>query len=216
MGRKTRLRSGFLVSEVIRDELGRMTGTAGRRRIVAGVHGSAGSLAALRWAVREAALRDARLLVVRAWEDPARTAAPYASPFRRHGDHVDRAAAATALREAVQAAMGGRPPATVDFEVVEGLPARVLLDRSAGADLLVIGAAGDPVYSSIGAVAQACLIHAPCPVAVVAAQAAVTCPDVREPASSRLSSAAVSEQAQSVRRLRAHSPRIRSGTCGCS
>ena len=37
------------------------------------------SLAALRWAVREAGLRESALQVVRAWEDAAKRVAPYAS-----------------------------------------------------------------------------------------------------------------------------------------
>src|SRR6202023_1378930 len=48
-------------------------------RIVVGVDGSIASLAALRWAVREAGLRESALQVVRAWEDTAKRVAPYAS-----------------------------------------------------------------------------------------------------------------------------------------
>src|ERR1039458_9178278 len=53
------------------------------RRVVVGVNGSMASLAALRWAAREAGLRQARLHVVRAL-DPGRVrAAPYAGYARR-------------------------------------------------------------------------------------------------------------------------------------
>ncbi|WP_425293421.1 universal stress protein [Micromonospora cremea] len=41
------------------------------RRIVVGVDGSPGSRAALRWAVTQAELTDARVEAVSAWQDPA-------------------------------------------------------------------------------------------------------------------------------------------------
>src|SRR6478672_2239810 len=46
------------------------TTTTTRRRIVAGVDGSQSSLAALRWAVRQAGLTGAPLEIVSAWEWP--------------------------------------------------------------------------------------------------------------------------------------------------
>jgi hypothetical protein len=51
-----------------------MTGNTGTtRRIVAGVDGSASSLAALRWAVRQAELTGAAVEAVIAWRYPARS-----------------------------------------------------------------------------------------------------------------------------------------------
>jgi len=59
----------------------------------------------------------------------------------------------------------------VRTEVVEGLAARVLLDRCAGADMLVLGTAGDVpgALRSAGPVIRACLRRAPCPVVVISA-----------------------------------------------
>ena len=132
-----------------------------------GVDGSAGSLAALRWAVREAGLREAALHVVRAWEDTAKRVAPYAShayPADRAEDHLT---AEGRLQADVAAVLGPAPLGTVAVQVAEGLAARVLLDHAAGADLLVLGCATRRQPDGIGPVARACLRHATCPVVVV-------------------------------------------------
>jgi nucleotide-binding universal stress UspA family protein len=57
----------------------------------------------------------------------------------------------------------------VRTEVVEGLPARVLLERCADADMLVLGTAVDTTDAlrSPGPVIRACVRRAPCPVVVI-------------------------------------------------
>ena len=131
-----------------------------------GVDGSVASLAALRWAVREAGLRETALHVVRAWEDTAKRVAPYAhaAPASRADDDLT---ARDRLQADVAAALGPSPLAPVQVTVAEGLAARVLLDHAAGADLLVLGCAIRRAPDGIGPVARACLRHAPCPVVVV-------------------------------------------------
>ncbi len=54
---------------------------------------------------------------------------------------------------------------------MDGLAARVLLDRCAGADMLVLGTSGDVPggMRSAGPVIRACLRRAPCPVVVISA-----------------------------------------------
>jgi nucleotide-binding universal stress UspA family protein len=139
------------------------------RHIVVGVHGSPSSLAALRWAAREAALWGAKLVVVRAWEDQAQRWAPYASRGSRPAGEQDRRLAGAQLADTVRATAGDQPGVRVTGKVVEGLAARVLLDQSAGADLLVLGSAGKAGAHAVGPVARACLRHARCPVVVVSA-----------------------------------------------
>ncbi len=140
------------------------------QRIVVGVDGSTGSLAALRWAEREAGLRDAALHVVRAWEDTAKRVAPYASRAYPPGGPQDHRTAEGRLKADVAAVLGPAPPVTVDVRVAEGLAARVLLDHAVGADLLVLGSATRCAPDGIGPVARACLRHAPCPVVVVSVE----------------------------------------------
>ena len=56
-------------------------------------------------------------------------------------------------------------------EVVDGLAARVLLDRCEGADMLVLGTSSDETGEprSAGPVIRACLRRASCPVVVISA-----------------------------------------------
>jgi nucleotide-binding universal stress UspA family protein len=63
------------------------------------------------------------------------------------------------------------PDVQVDVELVDGLPARVLLDRCAGADMLILGTSSDMpgAMRSAGPVIRACLRRAPCPVVVISA-----------------------------------------------
>jgi len=134
---------------------------------VVGVDGSIASLAALRWAVREAGLRDAALQAVRAWEDAAKRVAPYASHTCLTGGPEDHRRVADRLQADVTTAIGLASLAAVTVQVAEGLAARVLLDLAAGADLLVLGSATRCAPDGIGPVARACLRHSPCPVVVV-------------------------------------------------
>ena len=149
-------------------------------RIMVGVDGSAASAAALGWALREATLRGAVVQVVHAWEPAARGRANYApgpcAPDREADRHAAEALLAAQVRHAHEAAglaAGDRP--VIWLETVEGLPAKVLLDRAYGADLLVLGGltaapggAGQQPARHVTPVALACLRAAPCPVVMVA------------------------------------------------
>lgn len=143
------------------------------RVIVVGVDGSPTSLAALRWAAREAALRGASVLAVRAWERevqeiPGIRATPGAG---QPSPETDRSTALAELRESVRVTLSGQPGVTVEAELVDGLAARVLLNRCRGADMLVLGTGhhtpGELRVAS--PVILACLRRAPCPVVVISA-----------------------------------------------
>lgn len=153
------------------------------RRIVVGVNGSVASLAALRWAAGEAALRRASLLVVHVWDRTWRQVAPYARLGGRPTPGEERSAARARLTVAVRTAFGPVPPVGVTSELAEGLVARVLLDRAADAELLVLGAtmptmtsasAGRAAEPTAGPVARACLSLAVCPVVIVSASATMS------------------------------------------
>ena len=141
---------------------------AERQPIIVGVHGSVASLAALRWAAREAALRRVTLHVVRAWEDQGRHLAPYAL-LRLPGSRESRAAANLSLEQAVRVVADESPLVTVTAEVADGPPARVLIDRAAHAGLLVVGSAARDV---LGPVTRVCLHRAPCPVVLISVHGA--------------------------------------------
>ncbi len=137
-----------------------MAGDERTPRIVAGVHGTAASDAALDWATREAALRCARLHLVLARDTAACHRAPYAHP----GDPAAGDADAGWLTRVAARAARLLPPGRVTTDLADGLPARILVDRAAGASLLVLGAAPS---GFLGPVARACLRQAPCPVVIV-------------------------------------------------
>ncbi|HXW44636.1 MAG TPA: universal stress protein [Streptosporangiaceae bacterium] len=145
-----------------------MTGNA-RPVIVVGVTGSPASAAALRWAADEACRRSAWLRVVRVWslEPRASYAAPVSTPDRRQRqEHEQHDLAAT-----MNALFGPVLPGSVIADVREGMAERVLVDASAGADLLVLGSAsGRFAGRSAGPVIRTCLSRAHCPLVVVSAE----------------------------------------------
>jgi len=137
------------------------------RRLVVGVDGSTESVAALRWACREAALRGAEVHAVHVREEHCHSLASYAAPApsTAEGVTID----ISDIARTVQADTA--PGVAVRVEQVDGLAARVLLDRCIGADMLVLGTSSDVpgALRSAGPVIRACLRRAPCPVVVISA-----------------------------------------------
>jgi nucleotide-binding universal stress UspA family protein len=134
--------------------------------VLVGVDGSVASRAALSWAADEARQRHARLRIISAWEPEFR--APYAPADCPSADE-QRSAAGAELAAAMRAAFGSACPAGVTAELTRGNAERTLVDRSADADLLVLGSGPPPGSAGrlIGPVIQTCLSHAGCPVVVV-------------------------------------------------
>jgi len=147
----------------------------GVRRIVVGVDGSAESVAALRWACREASLRAAEVLAVLALESACHQVASYAVPAPRQSGG-SWGAVRDVLRRSVSEAVSLFPGVSVRTEIAEGLAARVLLDQAANADMLVLGRSsnGPDPYRPAGPVIRACLRAARCPVVVIGAVDSMT------------------------------------------
>jgi nucleotide-binding universal stress UspA family protein len=140
------------------------------RRIVVGVHGSLGSLQALRWAAEEARERQVPLVTVIAWVPPGGDMAErsHPSPYLRG---VWRDAARERLMAAFEAGLGGVPSdVPVEPCVARGDTGPVLVDiADEPGDLLVIGTGrrslvGRALHKSVG---RYCLAHAKCPVLAV-------------------------------------------------
>ncbi|SHN60313.1 Nucleotide-binding universal stress protein, UspA family [Geodermatophilus obscurus] len=145
-------------------------GTASR--VLVGVDGSAGSVAALRFAAAEARLRGGELHVVHAWTDTVSGygGAPWARPVTTLREEAD-----TTLRQSLQDAWrNGSPGVQVRAETIEGVEWDVLTEVADAADLLVVGSRGRTGWSSLllGSVSLRCITYAPCPVAVVRASRA--------------------------------------------
>ena len=136
-------------------------------RIVVGVDGSDASVKALRWAVRQAELTGDTVEAVNSWEYPATN---WASMMPGMPEDFDPQAVATvALTEALEEALGAEGAAAVEKIVVIGNPAQTLLERSRGANLLVVGARGYSGFKAtlLGSVSLHVAQHATCPVTVV-------------------------------------------------
>jgi nucleotide-binding universal stress UspA family protein len=135
-------------------------------RVIVGVDGSPQSARALSWACRRGETCGDTVRVICAWSLGASGEDWMAQPGvsaegQRRAERV--------LREAVERVRSDHPSVEVETTVVEGSPARVLVEMSADADLLVIGSRGLGGFSGLllGSVSQQCVHHAHCPVTVV-------------------------------------------------
>ncbi|MDN3029187.1 universal stress protein [Streptomyces sp. S.PB5] len=139
--------------------------------IVVGVDGSEASLAALRWAERQARALEAQVVAVHAWEPAAARFAPYAPAVGRPTAEEQREQAAELLAATVRKAFGARSGSAVRAVVAEGPPAGVLLRHARDALLLALGrkAHGQWEAPAIGTVGRECLRHATVPVVTVPA-----------------------------------------------
>jgi len=139
------------------------------RRIVVGVHGSLGSLQALRYAADEARERDVPLVPVIAWVPPGGDLAErrHSSPYLRK---IWRDAAWEKLTTAFDDGLGGMPTdLEVEPHVERGETGPVLVDVANRAeDLLVVGAGRRGLGRFLRhSVARYCVANARCPVLAV-------------------------------------------------
>ncbi|HZU56786.1 MAG TPA: universal stress protein [Actinocrinis sp.] len=138
-------------------------------RVVVGVHGTPGSLQALRFAVGHARALGVTLMPVIAWEPPGGDSAGRRYPPFLMDAWAD--AAEKRLLTAFDEALGGPPQDLPTLPmVVRGRPGEVLAamaDRDS--DLLVVGRArrGRLHRAYYGSPPQYCLAHAGCAVIVV-------------------------------------------------
>lgn len=164
-----------------------MSGSVGDGRVVVGVDGSAGSLAALRFAFDEAARRGTDLLVVAAFESPDLWSASYQVPVSSSLDDVQEQVLAS-TRRTVAGALGERLAAErvprIEVTTRPGSPADVLVSASAGSPLLVVGSRGLGGFRRVllGSVSMQCVQHARCPVTVVRSQGEQDSPQTPGPA----------------------------------
>ena len=144
---------------------------------VVGVDGSDDSRTALAWAVAQATGRDAQILALSTWLAPILPSDAIGQPallmdwdrfeaeLHRHLDEI-----ITSVRHAGAGVAHG-PEITA--RVLQGRAARMLIENSQGAELLVVGTRGRGGLSGVmlGSVSRQCATHATVPVAVVPADA---------------------------------------------
>jgi nucleotide-binding universal stress UspA family protein len=138
------------------------------KTVLVGVDGSDSSHTALAWAAAEAADHGAELVVLNVWEH---TLLPPAGSVSVSEHYVPDPSQRTAedLRGEITQVLGGEPPVVVQPRLKQGNPAKVLIEESAGADLLVVGTRGHGGFRGLvlGSVSQHVAAYARCPVTVV-------------------------------------------------
>jgi nucleotide-binding universal stress UspA family protein len=146
------------------------------RRIVVGVDGSQESLAALTWAIEEADLAGGEIDAVLAYDSGLAwidVGSEYQAPILEQS----AACAKAALHQALEGlGIEGSTSVPVRPLVVEGQPARVLVELARDADLLAVGSRGRGGFTGVmlGSVSQRCAGHSRCPVVVVPSRPATT------------------------------------------
>jgi len=163
-GRLPGLRLGSVSWQVAGHGSGRVVIVGGRWRpvnqapgpVVAGVDGSAASLAALRFAVEEAALRDVPLEALCALAD---------APGRLGEMHLIE----DDFNHVLACEEKEHPDVAVVRKVAVGTPRSALLTAAAGSQMLIAGCRGRGGFEgmNLGSVAQAVLHYSPCPVGIV-------------------------------------------------
>jgi len=135
---------------------------AGDRRIVVGVDGSPGSILALRWAARFVPELGNSITAVTAWQ--TQIAIGTFTPV----EWDPGATAEQIVAETVAEAFGGREPCPLQTLTRRGQPARVLIDESATAALVVVGSRGHGGFAGLllGSVSSAVAEHAHCAVLI--------------------------------------------------
>jgi nucleotide-binding universal stress UspA family protein len=143
----------------------------GIEHIVVGVDGSDSSRKALEWAYDEAGHHGATLLVVSTWEPPTLPMTPpYGNLAPEDYGGQPRQEALQLLERFTAELVPKDPVVDVRTSVEEGKnPAKVLIERSHEADLVVVGSRGHGGFMGmlLGSVSQHLVAHAQCPVVVV-------------------------------------------------
>ncbi|MFD5497662.1 universal stress protein [Streptomyces sp. NPDC001812] len=151
---------------VVRGDTAGLAGAHERILLGAGDPGTSGE--AVDFAFREAEARGCVLDVVRAWRCPAYETTDHPAsaggPERQHEEQ-----ASLLLDELLRDAMAAHPGVRVRRATVEGPASKVLVLRSAAADLVIVGARRHQgrFGLQLGRASHTLLHHAQCPVAVV-------------------------------------------------
>lgn len=142
--------------------------------IVVGVDGSKHSKEALRWAVRQATLVGGRVHAVMSWEwstNPFSLGGPADVGTAAGGRELFSSEETSRVRliDIVTETVGESPPVPVHSRMVQGPAAKVLVEASGAADLLVVGTRGYGGFKGalLGSVSQQVTQHAHCSVVVV-------------------------------------------------
>ena len=129
-----------------------------------GVDPSDVARAALRWALDNSTGDDV-IVATHAWQIYP-VGSLEAPPYNPADFEVD---ARRSLKQIITEVVEASDPATVEMQVVHGEPARVLVECSEGADMVVVGSRGHGGFRGLllGSVSTQVVHHARCPVVVI-------------------------------------------------
>jgi nucleotide-binding universal stress UspA family protein len=138
------------------------------KTIVVGVDGSPSSRSALKWAAAEAADHGADLVVLNVWEHTLLPPSGSVSVSERYVPDPSQRTSED-LVSVIKEELGDNPAVLVQPQVKQGNPAKVLIEQSEDANLLVVGTRGHGGFRGLvlGSVSQHVAAYAKCPVAVV-------------------------------------------------
>jgi nucleotide-binding universal stress UspA family protein len=139
------------------------------KRILVGVDGSPASRRALEWASDEAVRHGSELVLLTAYLAPPPP--PSGTPSVQEAIRAKEAASETAkelLMETIRDVLSEDPPVLVHPHVKEGNAAKLLIDFSEDADVLVVGSRGYGGFAGLllGSVSQNVAAYAKCTVVV--------------------------------------------------
>ncbi|WP_043734336.1 universal stress protein [Streptomyces zinciresistens] len=139
--------------------------------VLLAVDGSPAARGAVEFAFSQASRHGTGLLALHAWSNRTERAyeSPADPPFVTYDEDRLRDEEERVLAEALGGLGERYPDVAVDRRLVRGRVRHTLIEASAGAALVVVGARGHGGFSGLllGSVSQAVLHHAHCPVAVV-------------------------------------------------
>jgi nucleotide-binding universal stress UspA family protein len=137
------------------------------KTVLVGVDGSPNSKKALTWAAAEAADHGAELVVLNVWEHTVPPPAGSLSVSERYVPELSQQTADELVR-VINEVLGDNPPVLIQPRVKQGNPAKVLIEESADADLLVVGTRGHGGFGGLvlGSVSQHVAAYAKCSVTV--------------------------------------------------
>ena len=132
--------------------------------LVVGVDGSENGQRALEWALEEAVLRSASVVLMHGIDLGLAAAGPYGG-----GSMLDQLQQSGQAVLAEAAALAAARGVTSESRLETGSAAYSLIEASKGASLLVVGSRGHGGFVGLllGSVSATCVHHAHCPVVVV-------------------------------------------------
>lgn len=135
--------------------------------IIVGVDGSEPSKQALRWAAFVSATTGATVDAIATWRLNGFTAGPRLMDNPGSFDETEETT--KMLEQTVADVFGEDRPARLNTIVEEGNPAKVLVEASKDATMLIVGSRGRGGFVGLmlGSVSTACSAHSSCPVMVI-------------------------------------------------